>query len=261
MLHRGRHVSAHMLLRLLLVSATCCAFQLLCAPPRGLQPRAAAAAAREQLGRRHSDVSREKSASANRGRVPWNAGKRHSEATRRAIAAGTRAAAARRREAEEARRDKALELLRQHDPVRHAEEAAAEILSRERRARRRLTAALQAEGLASSAARDAPPRPPAAPRPSQNPPRLVVAGFPFGRANFSFSAESRAKISASLRKRWQDPEYRARRQRGASPSPETRALLSEAMRRKWQDSDYRARVMVDRDQISEIRSHPRSRLT
>ncbi|GAI17633.1 unnamed protein product [marine sediment metagenome] len=48
------------------------------------------------------------------------------------------------------------------------------------------------------------------------------------------TAETRAKLSASAKKLWQDPEYRARQIAtftGRHPSPETKAKISAAMTR------------------------------
>jgi len=50
-----------------------------------------------------------------------------------------------------------------------------------------------------------------------------------------FTDEYRAKISASLKKRWQDPEYRAKivgALTGKHPSAETRAKISTALKRR-----------------------------
>jgi len=47
-------------------------------------------------------------------------------------------------------------------------------------------------------------------------------------------AETRAKLSASTKKRWQDPEYRLRQiatHTGRHPSPETKAKISAALTR------------------------------
>jgi len=47
--------------------------------------------------------------------------------------------------------------------------------------------------------------------------------------------ETRAKHSASLKKRWQDPEYRAKivaTHTGKHPSAETRAKMSAALKRR-----------------------------
>jgi hypothetical protein len=48
-------------------------------------------------------------------------------------------------------------------------------------------------------------------------------------------AEARAKISAAIKKRWQDPEYRAKQiatHRGRHPTAETRAKISAAIKRR-----------------------------
>jgi len=44
--------------------------------------------------------------------------------------------------------------------------------------------------------------------------------------------ENRARMSAALKKQWQDPEYRAR--------------MSAASRKQWQDPEYRARMSAAR---------------
>ena len=48
------------------------------------------------------------------------------------------------------------------------------------------------------------------------------------------TAETRAKLSASAKKHWQDPEYRAKivaTHRGRHPSPETKAKISASLKR------------------------------
>jgi len=50
----------------------------------------------------------------------------------------------------------------------------------------------------------------------------------------AITAETRAKLSASAKKLWQDPEYRARQIAtftGRHPSPETKAKISAAVTR------------------------------
>jgi endogenous inhibitor of DNA gyrase (YacG/DUF329 family) len=51
------------------------------------------------------------------------------------------------------------------------------------------------------------------------------------------TAQARAKISAAIKKRWQDPEYRAKQiatHTGRHPTAETRAKISEAIKRRHQ---------------------------
>jgi hypothetical protein len=55
------------------------------------------------------------------------------------------------------------------------------------------------------------------------------------RADKDNAAEARAKISAAIRKRWQDPEYRAKQiatHTGKLPTAETKAKISEAIKRR-----------------------------
>ncbi len=58
-------------------------------------------------------------------------------------------------------------------------------------------------------------------------------------------AEYRAKVSADMKKRWQNPEYRAKmgaaiKKRGQDP--EYRAKLSAAAKKLYQDPEYRAKM-------------------
>ncbi len=45
----------------------------------------------------------------------------------------------------------------------------------------------------------------------------------------NFTAETRAKNSASMKKHWQDPEYRAK--------------ISASLKKRWQDPEYRAKIV------------------
>ena len=56
------------------------------------------------------------------------------------------------------------------------------------------------------------------------------------------TGEVRAKISAALKKRWQDPEYRAKQiatHTGKHPTAETRAKLSEAIKKRHSRKENR----------------------
>jgi hypothetical protein len=59
--------------------------------------------------------------------------------------------------------------------------------------------------------------------------------------------DGRRRISESLKKRWQDPEYRDRilnsNNTNRTHSHETRARISESIKKKWQDQNYRCRVV------------------
>ena len=199
------------------------------------------ASQRKRVGRPHTPISRARISAANKGRVPWNAGRKHSDETRRRIAEGTRVAIKRKHEAHRAE----LLRLRDEEPDAYAKLLAAAAKAAVRRVEaehsrneRRRVARLavrrreKARAAAEAAAHGTPV-------PLARPAR--VGGR---RANFTFTAESRAKISASLKTLWQDPAYRERRKR-LNVSSETRAAISETMRAKWRDGTYRKRVCVN----------------
>lgn len=60
------------------------------------------------------------------------------------------------------------------------------------------------------------------------------------------TAEGRKRISESLKKRWEDPDFRlnytAVTRGNRSHSPATRALISAAITTKWQDAEYRKKI-------------------
>jgi len=60
------------------------------------------------------------------------------------------------------------------------------------------------------------------------------------------TAETRAKISAATKKRWQDPEFRAKQHalKGRHHTAETRAKLSASAKKHWQDPGYRAKQIA-----------------
>ena len=203
-------------------------------------------------GRLHTPESRAKISAANKGRTPWNAGRKHSEETRQRIAEATRAAMQRRMEERKLERER----MRLEEPQVYqalvtkeaaAEAAAAALKEAEReqrsaeRRRERLEKRLvrqqraEASGNGTATVRRA---------------RVTIGS---SRVNFTFTAESRAKISESVRKRWQDPTYRARRS-NISVSQETRAKLSEAMKAKWLSGSYRERNGTSNAHSAERRS-------
>lgn len=171
-------------------------------------------------GRLHTEESRAKISAANKGRVPWNVGKQHSEETRRRIAEGTRKAM--QRKAQERMRER--ERLRAEEPETYAALLAKEVASD---AMKKAAAALKVKQKNEQRRRQAAER-------RQLKPEIFRGGAPTvavrqravascGRANFTFTAESRAKISESLRKRWQDPEY---------VMPTTQSCLQSCRRRR-----------------------------
>ena len=152
--------------------------------------------------------SRAKISAANKGKTPWNRGRKHTEETRRKIAEGTRRALQQRAEQQRLERER----LRVEDPEGYAallqEEAArtvAKAVSAEARRERKAKAARTAARKAMAAAREK-----EAPQGGQaaRVRHARVTTGPGGRVNFTFTEEAKAKISASLKKRWQDPAYR-----------------------------------------------------
>ena len=64
-----------------------------------------------------------------------------------------------------------------------------------------------------------------------------------------FTAEARDKISASAKKHWQDPEFRAEQiaaQKKRWQDPEYRAERIAAAKKHWQDPEYRAKQSAAR---------------
>ena len=194
----------------------------------------------ESAARKHTEESKRKISAANKGRTPWNAGKKHSEETRRKIAEGTRRAI--ERKAAEAKA--ARERLRLEDPEAYqsllakeeAEKEAAEQARIEGRAEQRRRAKRAAQKRREEAAKFRAAEKGESGRNGAQPIK--------GRVNFKLSAESRAKISESLRKRWQDPEYRAKRTTNITRSEKTRAQISRTMKLKWQNETYRERMVA-----------------
>ena len=190
--------------------------------------------------RKHTDESKRKISAANKGRVPWNAGRKHSEETRRRIAEGTRLAMERRAEAVRAERER----LQREDPDAYERLTAAEAEAKEaKRVADANKAAARLEARRSA---------------RQQATKLKASRIKTGprprRVNFTFSAESRAKISESLRLRWQDPEYRARRTTNVTRSQATRDAISTAMKKRWASGSYRLRVAVNGSHTMERRA-------
>jgi hypothetical protein len=65
------------------------------------------------------------------------------------------------------------------------------------------------------------------------------------------SSSSRAKISKTLKEKWQDPEFRERmiksmkqnRKKASPASVSQRQKISDAMKKKWQNAEYRAKTL------------------
>eukprot|EP00967_Tisochrysis_lutea_P128933 scaffold221232_cov31-Tisochrysis_lutea.AAC.1 len=174
-------------------------------------------------GRAHTAESRAKISAANKGKTPWNAGKKHSEETRRKIAEKTRAAMLARKVKAQAEFAEKLERARLEDPELYAEVRPCRTASQPRpfRTHQITRAAPVPRQMVANNSRKARPRRRSRPERATNgssarartasAAREESNATRRGRNNYTFSVESRARISASLRQRWRDPEYRAKR--------------------------------------------------
>ncbi len=61
--------------------------------------------------------------------------------------------------------------------------------------------------------------------------------------NRTHTLETREKISASIKAKWQEEEYRSKIC-AISPSEEVRARISKTLKDKWQDPEFRSRMMA-----------------
>jgi len=186
---------------------------------------AGVAAATKRSGHPHTAQSKAKISAANKGKTPWNLGRRHSEETRRRIAEGTKKACAAKAEALQRERARTWQ-LRLEEPEAYAKLVAQEAAKAVARA---TAAQVQSERNAhlKKQKRQAAARARAEQRGSEPGVRRVRTGN--GRVNFTLSEESKAKISASIRAKWRDPAYRAARS-NATVSAETRAAISKVSR-------------------------------
>ena len=191
----------------------------------------------ENGGYSHTSTSKAKISAANKGKTPWNKGKKQSEETRARIAAGVRAK----------NRQRFLQKIAQmgvtEEEYHEQQRALKEKEKAERRARRtekggyRLT-----------------------PETKQKISRILKEKYAAGevkrrqvdpskvRRGFVHSPETRAKIAASMRARWaNDNDYRnsmLEKTGGANSNPSVRQKISETLRKKWQDPDFRETMMA-----------------
>jgi len=190
-------------------------------------------------GHPHTVESRLKISMANKGKAPWNVGKKHSEETKRKIAERTKAAYLKRKE-------ESVQRMKKEDPEGYAamlaEKEAIVVRERERK-EEKAEAVLQRKAKAEAAAAAKKLR--AAERAAN------AAKAPADRVSV-YSDEVREKISEGLRKRWRDPAYRA--SRNYTTSEATKRKLSAAMKAKWQDGSFRKRNTVNGSHTPERRA-------
>lgn len=172
----------------------------------------------------HTDESKAKISAANKGRVPWNNGKTHSEETKRRIAEKTKEAMLRRKE-EKARAlgmtVEEMDELRKEKQKEKKAGATKQGLTDE--GRKRISDSLKARW--------------------ENP------GYRESYANATkgtrgHSKETRERISRAIRQKWQEGEYN---NTSKVPSPEVRERISATLKEKWSnDDEFRQRMMTAR---------------
>jgi len=190
----------------------------------------------ENGGFTHTLAARAKISAANKGKRPWNKGRQRSEEVRAKISAGVRA---RNRE----------RLLRKLEEMGLTEE---EYKERKREERRQKDAERRARRTENGGY-----------RPTQETKdkisRILKEKYARGevkprsvdpdkvRRGFTHSEETRAKIAASLKKRWAtDPAYRANmleKSTRANTREHIRKKISESLRKRWQDPQFRSEML------------------
>ena len=191
----------------------------------------------ENGGYTHTSASRAKISAANKGKTPWNKGRKRSPEERARIAAGVRA---RNRE----RFLEKLANLNMTEAEWEEQEAEKKRIKAERVAKRRTekggyrpteeTRRKISRILKEKHARGEVRRSPV------DPSKV--------RRGFKHSEETRRKISESLRKRWATDEgYRENmreKTRQANTKADTRRKISESLRLKWQDPEFREEMLT-----------------
>ena len=175
-------------------------------------------------GRRHTEESKRKIAKANKGKKPWNAGKKHSPETKARIAERTRIAMAKRKQEK-------LLLLGMTAQEYEASRAKAAREKRKAKAKGGLTEEGRKRISESVKKR------------WQDPgyrERYALAN----KGNRNHSAETKAKISAAIKAKWEDVEYRAKVNTSAHrPSEEVRNRISATLKKRWQEPEFRERML------------------
>ena len=177
-------------------------------------------------GQPHTEESKAKISAANKGRKPWNAGKKHSEETRRKIAEKTKEAMLKRKIKVAESLGMTVEEYDNRKVVEKRAKKAAKVktgLTEE--GRKRISESLKKRW--------------------QDPEyRARLLHNPDGtRINRTHSLETREKISASIKAKWQEEEYR-NKICSISPTQEVRERISKTLKDKWQDPEFRNRMLA-----------------
>jgi len=198
---------------------------------------------KSRVGRPHTDASRAKISAANKGKVPWNKGTSHNEATREKIRRGVKAA----------QRRKILAHLKEQGVTEEEYEALkkaeVENKSRTRKGRRKgdpLTEETKTKislSLKKKWAEDKNFRF----RRENKVNKTKEEGNLNGRKGHVQSEATRKKISETLKKRWaEDSEFRTTmvsKSANATNTDSIRKRISETLKAKWQNPEFRAEMM------------------
>lgn len=187
-------------------------------------------------GYSHTKASRAKIAAANKGKTPWNKGKARSEEVKARIAAGVR----------KKNRERLLKKIADMGLTEEEYNAQKKEEKRKREAERRarktekggyrptqetkdkISAILKEKWAKGEVKKRAPST-------GQR------------RKGFKHSEETKQKIRESLRKRWaDDPEYRAKKEESArkqNTTTSSREKIANTLKKKWEDPKFRAYMM------------------
>lgn len=208
------------------------------------------------LGHKHTPESKRKISAANRGNVPWNKGRRHTEETKRKISEATKRAMLQ----PEMRR-----LLKERAKGRKHSEAT----------KLKIRETARASRGSSSTAR----KPKKQPVPFTFPPEVVAdlndkvqhqleTSYKLGdserlmvREKRPMPDETKAKLSASIKKLWSDPDYRTKVAEGIEQRAQRLGKPSSDSQSDTDRSPSRAATRIKREFSAAVRSQsPRRRL-
>ncbi|KAJ1461433.1 hypothetical protein M885DRAFT_507427 [Pelagophyceae sp. CCMP2097] len=233
-----------------------------------LEPPVLRGAAASNVGRPHTTESRARISAANKGKTPWNKGKSHTEETRIKIAAATRSAMENKRRVEaeklgctnftEWEEQRILAKRRGNKKPRNTTlsaetKAKISIALKARWQDPELRASMTALRLDRRSTNET--RRPGVYQHSNETKELIsqrVRERMRDRPAVPPSNETRARISATLKARWQDPVFRAKmldKEGGSSAKEKKRSethskRIAEAIKTKWSDDEaYRERTL------------------
>lgn len=167
-------------------------------------------------GRRHTDLSKAKISAANKGKTPWNVGKKHSEETRLRIAAKTKEAMIRKKTKEANDRGMTLE---EFEAAKKKEKVEKHKMKRKGgltvEGRQRISESLKKRWTD---------------------PEYRAKYSENSRGNRNHTSDTKARIAMAIREKWKNDEYRQRVTR--PPSPEVRARISATLKARWEDPSF-----------------------